>query len=176
MNISTALPTKSLINLGLFCGIALLFLFIAVLPSKTASDNLDFEIDNIKMRIQEQRILTPVYETLLKKVTIEPPAGIAITKKEKLSREETQRIPITFQHLAEQANLELTDISPNRDSLLNESGYLIIDMVLRGEFINLHPFLIKLGQIPYVELIEKISIRSIAEAKEIKVVVWLAVQ
>ena len=174
MSLSSALPTKSLLNLLVFSGIILLFVFLAILPSKTETENLDFEIDTIKMRIEEQKILTPVYESLLKKATIEPPAGIEIPKKEKLSRDETKNISSTFQELANQTLLELVDITPNVGSLLNESGYLTIDMILKGEFINLHAFLVRLGQIPYVELIEQISIRSITNTKEIKVKVWLA--
>lgn len=174
MSLSSILPTKSLINLLVFCGIVLLFVILAILPSRTETENLDFEIDNIKMRIEEQKILTPVYESLLKKATIEPPAGIAIPTKEKLNRNQTREIATTFQELANETMLELVDITPNVGSLLNESGYLTIDMVLKGEFINLHAFLVKLGQIPYVELIEQISIRSVTNAKEIKIKAWLA--
>lgn len=174
MSLSSVLPTKSLINLLVFCGILVLFVFLAILPSNKESGNLDFEINNIKMRIEEQKILTPVYESLLKKATIKPPAGIAIPAQKKLSRNQTREISTTFQDLANQTMLELVDITPNVGSLLNESGYLTIDMVLKGEFINLHAFLVKLGQIPYVELIEQITIRSITNTKEIKVKVWLA--
>ena len=56
MAISSALPTKSLINLAVYSGIILLFVFIAILPSRTETGNLDFEIDNIKLKIEEQRI------------------------------------------------------------------------------------------------------------------------
>lgn len=174
MSLSSVLPTKSLLNLLIFSGIFILFLFLAILPSKKESENLDFEIDTIKMRIEEQKILAPVYETLLKKATVAPPEGIAIPTQQKLKRNQTRDISFIFQELANRSMLELVDITPNVGSLLNESGYLTIDMLLRGEFIKLHEFLVKIGQIPYVDLIERISIRSVTNAKEIKVRVWLA--
>ena len=68
----------------------------------------------------------------------------------------------------------MVEISPDVDSTLDGSGFLKISVVLRGDFIKFRDVLMELGKLPYLELIERIKIESVEDAKEISLKIWLA--
>lgn len=169
-----SLPTKSLSYFFMLGGGIILFVLLAIMPAQKESQALDFEIENINTRIKEQKILTPVYENLLKKAQLKPPEGLNFIPKEKLKRGDTEKVAVTFQGMAKDSQLMLVDFSPALDTLINRTGFLMVDIVLKGEFINLLPFLLQLCQLPYMEQIEQFNIQSVRETKEIKLRIWLA--
>jgi hypothetical protein len=65
--ILSLLPTQSLINL-LICGASVIvFNFLIIIPNQNLSDQLDQEIEELNDRIEQQRILRPVFEGLLQR-------------------------------------------------------------------------------------------------------------
>lgn len=172
----SSLPTQTLSYLIILGGGVILFLLLAILPAHKETAALDFEIENVNNKIAEQKILTPVYESLLKKVKLEPPAGLNYVPKEKLKPDETRKVATRFDQIARESQLTLIEFSPAVETLINRSGYLMLDIELRGEFINLHPFLLKVCQLPYLEQIEEIKIRSVRDTKEMKIRMWLATE
>ena len=105
---------------------------------------------------------------------MKPPEGLNFVPKEKLKKGDTDKVAVTFQGMANDSNLMMVEFSPALDTLINRTGFLMVDIVLKGEFINLHPFLLQLCQLPYMEQIEQVSIQSVRYSKEIKLRVWLA--
>ena len=170
----TSMPTQTLSYIIILGGGVVLFLLLAILPAHKDSAALDFEIDNISTKIEEQKILTPVYESLLKKAQLKPPEGLNFVAQEKLKAGETSKVAARFEALARDSKLTLVKFAPAVETLINRSGFLMIDIELRGEFINLHPFLLELCQLPYLEQIEEIQIRSERDAKQMSIRMWLA--
>ena len=169
----SSLPTKSLSYFVILGGGIILFVILAIMPAQRESEALDFEIENINTQIKEQKILKPVYDNLLKKAQMKPPEGLNYVPKQTLKKGDTDKVAVTFQSMANDTQLMLVDFSPALDTLINRTGFLMVDVVLKGEFINLHPFLLQLCQLPYMEQIEQVSIQSIRDTKEIKLRVWL---
>lgn len=172
----TSLPTQTLSYVIILGGGVLLFLLLAILPAHKETAALEFEIDNVNTKIAEQKILTPVYESLLKKAQLAPPEGLNFVPKEKLKTEDTKKVAARFDEIAGQSQLTLIEFSPAVETLINRSGFLMVDIELRGEFINLHPFLLQMCQLPYLEQIEEIKIRSVRDTKEMKIRLWLATE
>jgi hypothetical protein len=170
----TSLPTQTLSYIIILGGGVVLFLLLAILPAHKESAALDFEIDNVSTKIKEQKILTPVYESLLKKAQMKPPEELKFVPKEKLKPGETRKVAAKFEALAKDSQLTLVEFTPALETLINRSGFLMVDIELRGEFINLHPFLLQICQLPYLEQIEEIKIRSVRDTKEMKIRMWLA--
>ena len=52
----------------------LAFFLLIILPSQKTSAQLDQEIDTLNVRIEEQRILTPVFHSLLTRAKTAPPS------------------------------------------------------------------------------------------------------
>ncbi|KPJ76757.1 MAG: hypothetical protein AMJ54_10500 [Deltaproteobacteria bacterium SG8_13] len=169
-------PTQTLSYIIILGGGVVLFLLLAILPAHKETAALDFEIDNVNTKIEEQKILTPVYESLLKKVQLKPPEGLNYVAKEKLKTEDTHKVAARFQDMAKNSRLTLVEFSPAVETLINRSGFMMVDIELRGEFINLHPFLLQMCQLPYLEQIEEIRIRSVRDTKEMKIRMWLTTE
>ena len=151
-----------------------MFVVLTILPAMQSSTGLDMEIKKIKGSMDEQKILTPVYNNLLKKTRFKKTKGIAAPKKKKLAQGDTRKIITLLKNIGKNSNITLMDISPDVDTLIGGSGYLLIKIAARGEFINLHKFLFQLCELPSLELIEQIKITSVSKTKEFRLKVWMA--
>ena len=151
-----------------------MFVVLTILPAMQSSTGLDMEIKKIKGSMDEQKILTPVYNNLLKKTRFKKTKGIAAPKKKKLAQGDTRKIITLLKNIGKNSNITLMDISPDVDTLIGGSGYLLIKIAARGEFINLHKFLFQLCELPSLELIEQIKITSVSKTKEFRLNVWMA--
>ena len=97
-----------------------------------------------------------------------------ITQKAKLARGDMNKIFDQIKAIARVYNLELQEITPDVNSLKETSGYLLIRLVVTGDFFSFREFLIDLGAIPSMVHMEEMRIRSIEESREIRLKVWLA--
>ncbi len=168
-----SIPTKSLINVVVFGGGIVLFVLLAILPAQRESRALDARIDEIGLRIKEGQILTPLYESLLKKAEMNPPAGLDPVRPEKLTRDETAKVRNTFQDLARQSDLQLLEYSPEIQSMIGEAGTMKVSLLLKGEFLNFQPFLLEVSRLPYLEGIEELTIKSTHDTKEFRLRLFL---
>ena len=167
-------PTKSLAYFLILGGGILVFVVLTILPAMQSSAELDMEIKKIKGSMDEQKILNPVYNNLLKKTKFKKTKGIAASKKKKLAQGDTRKIIQRLNNIAKNSNITLVDVTPDVDTLIGGSGHLLINIVAKGEFINLHEFLFQLCELPFLEFIEQIKITSIRKTKEFRLKVWMA--
>ena len=157
------------------CAVGILAFFVLIiLPSKTTSADLDRDIESLTVRIEEQRILTPVFHSLLKRAKIDDRSGLPSPKKSKLTHGDMNAISTVFQDFAGRRNLKLEEITTDDSSLTQESGYLLMRLRLSGDFFKIREFLIDIGSIPSLEHIEEINIRSTKTSKELRLKIWLA--
>ena len=168
-------PLAQSLIIFVVCTVGILaFLVLIILPSQKTSEELDQEIDHLNVRIEEQRILTPVFHSLLKRAKMEGPSELPSPKKAKLTHGDMNAISKVFQDIAGQHNLKLEDMTTDVSSLMQESGYLLMRLRLSGDFFNIRKFLVDLGSIPSLEHIEEIDIRSTKTSKELGLKIWLA--
>jgi hypothetical protein len=131
------------------------------------------EIAKIKSRIEEQKILRPVYKSLINKSKITPPEGLVMPKKEKLVRGDIKKLTKTFKKIADNSGLELAELRPDVNTILNSADFLMADVLLEGEFFDLQNFLIQVCQLPYIELIEEIKIKPVKNTNQFGIQVWM---
>jgi Tfp pilus assembly protein PilO len=168
-------PLAQTVFILLICAVGILaFLWLIILPSQKTGAELDQEIKKLQIRIQEQRILTPVFHSLLKRAKMEGPSDLPSPEKSPLTHLDMNKISKVFKDFAGRHNLELEEITTDDNSLLQESGYLQMRLRLSGEFLKIRKFLIDLGSIPSLEHIEEISIRSTKTSKELRLKIWLS--
>lgn len=174
--INSFLPTHSLINF-LICGAGILvFIFLIIVPTQNTSAELDRDIEKINARIDEQRMLKPVFESLLKQVKKKGPTNLPATKKAKLASGDINKISGRLLEIAERYNLELRDIQTDVSAPGKNTEYLLIRIHATGEFKKFRDFLVDLGTIPSLEHIEEIQIRAIENSREFRLKIWLAQQ
>ena len=168
------LPTQSLIYF-LVCGAGILvFVFLIIIPTQNISAELDKDIQRIGDRIEEQRILAPVFQSLLKRAKKKKSSELPSTPKAKLDRADISKVSENLQEIAFRHGLKIQGLNTDVASAIGKSGYLLMRLNLTGDFINFRDFLVDLGTIPSLEIIEDIQIRAIEGAREFKLKIWLA--
>ena len=70
--------------------------------------------------------------------------------------------------------LKVQDLNTDVTSAIGKSGYLRMRINLTGDFMNFRDFLVDLGTIPSLEIMEDMQIRAIEGSREFKLNIWLA--
>ena len=172
--ITEFIPTQSLVLLLTCIGGIALFVFLLILPRQQMAAELDQDIETLEKKIGEQRTLTPVFHNILAMAKNKEKAQLPVTAKKKLARGEMAKIFDDIKLKAGNHNLKLAEITPDVNSLKETSGYLLIHLVVTGDFFQFREFLIDLGTIPSLVHIEELQIRAIEESREVKLKIWLA--
>jgi cell division protein FtsL len=174
--INSSLSAQSLIYF-LICGTGILvFVLLIIIPTQKTSAELDRDIEKLNTLIDEQRLLKPVFDNLLKQVNKKSPTELPITKKVKLARGDIRKISERLVKIARRYDLKLRDIQTDVNVLENNGEYLLIHIHATGDFKKFRDFLVDLGNIPSLEQIEEIHIRAIENSREFKLKVWLVQQ
>ena len=150
------------------------FWVLIIFPSQKTADELDQEIEILNSRIEEQRILTPVFHNLLDRARMKGPSELPSPERSKLTYGDMSAISTQFQDIAGRHNLKLEEITTDVNTLMQESGYLVMRLQLSGDFFDIRKFLVEIGSIPSLEHIEEINIRSARTSKELNLKIWLA--
>ena len=174
--ILSILPTQSLVYLLICCVGIVAFIFLILIPSQNTTAELDRDIAKLKNHIEEQRILKPVFNTLLKRVKDKNPTSLPATKRVKLARGKIEAITGQLQEMARRHDLKLNELKTDINSAVSKSGFLLMRIDATGDFMKLRDFLIELGTIPSLECIEEIQVRAIEASRQFKMKIWLAQQ
>jgi len=164
-------------NLIIFaaCAVGIVaFWVLIILPSQKTEKELDQEIERLNARIEEQRILTPVFHSLLERAKMKGPSGLPSPEKSELTPGDMNAMSKEFQDIAGRNNLKLDEITTDVNSLMQESGYLVVRLHLSGNFFDIRKFLVDIGSIPSLEHIEEIKIWPGKASKELSLKIWLA--
>jgi len=174
-NLGAAIPTQSLVLLAL-CGAGLIgFVLLVILPSGRLSAELDLDIAALTARVEEQRVLSPVFKNLFEKVKSTAKTSGAASPR-KLTRMETTELPKRLlQEMADAHRLELREIVPDFNTLTDASGKLLIRVTAHGQFTDLRGFLLAVGALPFFEGFDDMDIRGVeGGGEEATLRLWLA--
>jgi hypothetical protein len=147
---------------------------LIIIPTQKTSAELDQEIEKVGNRIEEQRILKPLFESLLKRAKKKNPTKLPVTKKVKLDRADISKVSESLQEMTFRHGLKIQDLKTDVSSIIGKSGFLLMRLKLTGDFMSFRDFLVDMGTIPSLELIEDIQIRAIEGSREYKIKVWIA--
>ena len=167
-------PLAQSLVIFVICVVGILaFLLLILLPAEKTSAELDQEIDKLNVRIEEQRILTPVFHSLLKRAKTAPPSALPSPEKTKLTHEDMNTLSKVFQDIAARHNLKLEEVKTDVNSMMQDSGYLMMRLRLSGNFYKFRELLVDLESVPSLEHIEEINIRPVKTAREVEIKLWL---
>ena len=168
------IPTRSFVYL-LICSLGILaFVAIALYPSQRSLNSMDREISEIQRSIEEQNILFPVYAQLQNRIQLKGSDILSSPDGIKLSMDNIEELPSIFEKIAKKYNLTALSVAPDLMSFGSVSGFLLVDVVIQGKFLDFRNFLIELVNLAYLEEIEEIRIERAAKAKKFNLKIWLA--
>lgn len=169
------LPPQSLTYIGIGVVVILVFIFVGIIPANRSTAQLEVKTKDVKFRIEEQRVLAPLYKSLREKGEKKESEFLPLPAKGKLSKSEISTLPVSFGAAAKMSGMSLVSATPELNSMSGDAQFLVINTILRGDFINFRKFLVNLGGLPYVQQIEEISIKQIPDTREFKLKIWVAV-
>lgn len=172
--LSAYVPTQSLVYLLICCAGIIVFILMIILPAQKSAAELDTEIVNLQARIEEQRILSPVFKSLFKRAKAKNQSGLPAQAKAKLSRDDLSDLTAQLQQIVKDNNLQIEELAPDVNSLTENSGYLKVNLEASGNFLDFRTLLVDLGTIPSFEMIESIDVRAMEGLRHISVRIWLA--
>lgn len=156
--------------------VVLLFFLFFIYPQFGAIDRQDRRYSDLKLEIEKQQILYPLYTQLVKKAELKQPEGLPTPKPARISRVDIGRLAQIVTQAAQGSNFEFEKVLPQVNSVTKDSGLLMVDLSVRGSFQDLRGFLLKLAELPYLEHIERLQIQRSASGDLIGLRLWLALE
>jgi hypothetical protein len=168
-------PAQSLVLLAL-CGAGVVgFLLLVILPADRASAELDREIVALTARVEEQKVLSPVFKALFEKARSPVKAGGPAPVRAKLSRADIAALPKRLQEMAAAHRLAVREVVPDINTLTDASGRLSMKIQAQGRFADLRGFLLDVGALPFFDGLEEVDVRGVeGGGEEATLKVWLA--
>jgi hypothetical protein len=168
------IPRQTLIYMMVCLSGLMIIVLIGIVPNFISLHTLDRRMRDVKVRVDEQDKLNPIYQMLDKKIRLKQPKALPFPAVEKLQRKSIDSFSETFREMAKRAGMDLTYISPDIGSLSDDSASLVVNAVIRGGFFNFRKLLIDLGKVPYSEQVEEIQIEQNQDAVEFRMKIRLA--
>ena len=159
--LGSILPTQSLVFLALGAAAILAFIFLIILPEQRLAADLDREIAGLTARIEEQRVLAPIFTTLFAKTKAPAALGLPTPTRAKLARAEIGGALKHLQELAAAHKMTVRELTPDVNTLTDASAHFLVQLLANGQFMDLRGFLIDIGSLPYFEGIEEIEIKAV---------------
>lgn len=175
MKLDFKIPLQSLTYTGVCLLVVILFVFLWYIPSGKTMDELAVKTNDIKFRIEEQRTLAPLYQSLKTRMEKKASEVLPLPEKGVLSHKDIATLPMVFRTEAKKSGMSLTSAVPNPETVTSGGKFLLVNAIIRGNFFDYRKFLINLGAIPYVQHIEEISIQQKPDAMEFNMKIWVAV-
>jgi hypothetical protein len=168
-------PKQSVTYLVLCLTGVLIFVLAGILPNIRTMAALSARITDARFQLEEQQALSPFQKSLRDKSQKKESEILPLPAKGILEQARINTLPMIFGSAAKASGMSLASAIPNLTALTGDAQSLSVNVVLRGDFMNLRKFLINLGGIPYVKQIEEIEIQQKPDTKEFRLKIWVAV-
>ena len=165
---------QTLTNMTICLAGLLIIVLAGIIPNFISSASLDRKIHSVKFQLEEQDKLYPVYQLLKKNAQQKVSTVLPFPARGRLSRKLIDLFPATFKDMAKKAGMDVISISPDLNSLSDNSNFLIVNAVIRGDFFNFRKLLVNLGEVPYSERVEEIDIQQTQDSMEFRMKIRLA--
>ena len=172
---SVKIPQQSISYFFICLFGVMIFVFVGILPSHWNLKNLDQDIKKLEFRLEEQKMLVPVHDTLKKRSFKKESSILPLPPKTPLSRDQLPKLSLTLREAAKQSNMEVLSLTPDLKLLSSDSKSLAVSITLNGEWSNFRKFFLALEAIPFFENVEEIRIRQQTGGTEVVMKIWVAV-
>lgn len=157
------------------------FYLLSILPHQQAGDRLEEQIVDLQRRLDEQKLLAPIYKRFTEMVGETQPAllgKLPFPPPEHLTSEQLAGLERLLHQLAAQCRLEIRHIGADLNSMIDETSALKLSLEVQGAFDQLRDFLLKMAELPFLEHIGRIDVRRAdgVQGLQMELELWLARQ
>jgi hypothetical protein len=168
------IPKRTAIIHLSWLGALVLFIVAVIVPVQRSMTGLDREIKDTRYQVEEQKSLQLIYQKLKADSQIKVVSILPAPEGGKLSRDSVKVVPSIIKKIAALAAMEVLSVSPDVNSLTDQSRSLLLHAAVRGEFMSFRKFLVGLGELPYLERFEEIEILHDPDFMEFRMKIRLA--
>lgn len=172
--ININIPKRSIAYLFLCLSGTLILIFFGVVPSYRSVSRLDREVNTLKLKIEENKNLRPVYQSMMASLQAKETRTFPFPERKPLPRSQSGKIFTSLSELAEKSGMRLLTISPDLTRLAGVSESLPLHVSVSGDFSSFRGFLMRLGGLPYLDDVEGLDIRGGEKGREYRVSLRLA--
>lgn len=169
------IPQQSIVYI-LICFLGVLFFVIlGIVPTQRSLRELDGAIAEMKVRIEERKMLTFTHQALKQRIQQQGQGARALPFPQKNGQvlAEVDKLTGTMKDISRKAKVEFVSLAPGFSSLEGNSKALVYDVVVRGAFPSFRLLLIALGGLPYVDYVEELQFQQYPAGLELRVKFWV---
>jgi len=155
------------------------FFFLWINPALKSIKNLDGRIADLRLEIEKQKELLPLYVQLQGIEKTEIPQSLTLPAGTKIPRSEIHEIDSVislFKGIVDASGLKMSKVTPDLSSLEEKPAFMTAEVVVTGPFYAFREFLLQAAKVSYIQKIEVIFLKQMAEEKEMTVKLWCAVE
>jgi Tfp pilus assembly protein PilO len=161
--------------ISLLCVGVLVFLYaFTILPRQLEIRETAREIAAVQNRIQIQKNFAQVYPGVVSKSRSYGKWDFPRLEKKPLNERDIGRVVPRLRDIIRESGLGAVSVQPVSESITEKGSALRVDMVLQGEWKNLHRFWKDLVRIPFWKKLESIDARSVPGGREYRLTVWFS--
>jgi len=156
--------------------VLLLLLFVIIFPYNNTIQKQKDEIAQLQFQIKEQKVLYPMYRTLIENGQKESSILDSALNDDAQKPKDTVEILSQLKQSAITSGLYIDSIVPELKSLTFDAKYIPFIARMRGHLIHFRAFLLQVGRFSFLEHIEEIDITSSDGRQWFRVKLWVITQ
>ena len=150
--------------LVILCALGLVaFMLLVIYPNYRSIQEYNRQISLLNEEIAMRQSLGPIYGMLIEKVHMAPSTQLKSPEKTMVDIKNAGRLTRIFQDIAQAASLALESVIPDAQAFEKGNGRLTVDVVFRGQFLNVQSLINTIVEQSFVDRIQRIQIKN-AEA------------
>lgn len=157
------------------CGLLLLILG-GILPTSHGINATRAEIADLRASLERREALLPMHNLLVEQKNSPVPTGFTLPERARLPIADLPSVPSKLILIAREAGVELIAATPQLRSIQNGSDAVRVDTHIRGDYMKMRDFLLRLGEMPYLDRIEGMTVQTMGSGREMQLILWLGMQ
>lgn len=170
-------PRRAVYYLLLGMATMAVIFFLTIKPAWQEMDRIETKIENTKTKIEEQKVLHPLYATLKRTMDNDVLENSSENAEQDYPEKVNVDTAVKILNLtATGSNLDIANFSPVPASVSRNEDRILFNAALTGNFGSITAFLSKLANIPFFLEYESFEVRSRPEQIQTNMEIWIAVE
>ena len=174
--LSLNLARENVVRILVCLGALLVAFAVLVYPEMRTITLVEDQISDTRARIEQQKILFPVYRELLNDLQNATAGSLPRVARVPLPQAEMGGVAKVISDMAQDQGLEVRSVTPNPDSLANGGGLISVRCMLAGDLNSFRNFYLSLGALPSLAHVEKLQVEDTYGGRVYRLDLWLSLQ
>jgi len=176
VKISLRLARENVMRLLVCLGGLLVAFALLVFPEMRNVTRVEAQISATKNRIEQQKILYPVYRELLAAFQNATAGSLPRVERKPLPQAELGGVATIIAGMAREQGLDVRSVTPDPGSLASGGGLISVRCILSGGLAGLRDFYLSLGTLPSLTHVERLQVEDTFAGRVYRLDLWLALE